>query len=206
MSDYTGPVLFADLETTGTDPHALRASILEAGFVLTDGTPELNVIAEANLVIRPLGDRHDHETLWAEMPPVVRDMHTANGLWTEATDPDADAWNATDADLAIARWLESYIGDFQVALAGSGVGHFDLQWIRRHLPRVASDLTYWVFDVGVIRRSLALAGRRDLVDLATDVEAKTHRALADAHLHVAEARRYLTLFRSIPMASIPLAE
>lgn len=199
MSRYDGPLVWIDLETTGNEPRGLSASILEIGAVVTRG-PELDVIAEASMLIRPAGGRSEHDRLWAAMPQVVRDMHIASGLWQEAT-TSRDAWTIFDADAALHRWLRDelqLLNDGPIALAGAGVSHLDLPWIKHHMPRLASAILYWPMDISPLRRMLQYAGRDDLVDIARDVDAKPHRALADARLHVAEARRYLDLLRSIP--------
>jgi oligoribonuclease (3'-5' exoribonuclease) len=192
-------ILWLDLETTGSDPGDANAAILEVGAVITAWEPQLTELARASMVLRPAGSMADHDRLWAAMPQVVRDMHTVNGLWEEAT-TSPDAWSLLDADTAIAGWVAAHAGEGQVALAGSGVGHLDLPFIKAYLPRLATRLLYWPLDIGGTRRMLDLAGRQDLVDLKTDVDAKPHRALADVELHVAEARRYLGLLATIPHA------
>lgn len=190
-------VAWADLESTDNDPTAPHAAILEAAVVITDWTPELNVIASASMLIRPAGLQSDHDMMWNRMPPVVREMHTANGLWREATTSD-DAWSMHEADAAIAAWVVEQTGGDPLPLAGSGVGHLDLPFVKAFMPKLATRLTYWPLDIGNVRRMLDLAGRADLVDLVTDVDAKPHRALGDVNLHIAEARRYLGLLAAIP--------
>lgn len=199
MSTHPQHVLWIDLETTDTDPFSDVACILEIGAVVTDWTPELNVVAEASMLIRPPGLQSDHDFIWARMNPVIRDMHHGNGLWAEATTSD-DAWLVHEADQGITRWVVEHVGDEAVPLAGSGVGHLDLPFIKRHLPMLATRLTYWPLDIGGQRRMLQLAGRGDHVDLPTDVDAKPHRGLDDVRLHITEARRYLKLLGRLPAA------
>lgn len=189
-------VLWLDLESTGSDPYGGDVP-LELGAIVTDWTPELNVIARASMVIRPPGSPHDHALLWARMVEPVKAMHTSSGLWTEATAGE-DAWQLDDADTAVAQWLAGHTDDGLVPVAGSGVGHLDLPFIKVWFPRLAQRITYWPLDIGNVRRLLELAGRPDLVDMPGDVDAKPHRALGDVELHVAEARRYLQLLRRIP--------
>lgn len=190
MPKYEGPLLFCDIEATGLDPREYGASILEVGLILTTG-PELTEVATANLLIRPAGSTMDLDRLWTSMPTEVQEMHTANGLWAEVNNPDSGAWLAHEGDSALANWLTNKGVTEPIPLAGSGVGHYDLQWIKVHMPALAARLAYWTIDIGVMRRLLQYAGRDDLVDLPTDVDAKPHRALPDARLHVAEGRRHL---------------
>lgn len=195
-------VLWCDLETTDNDPYAHHAAILEIGAIVTLWDPQLTEVGRASMLIRPAGAQPDHDQMWAKMPTVVRDMHRASGLWEEATASD-QAWNLVDADVSFADWLTGLVGTGPVPVAGSGVGHLDLPFIKAHLPMTAARLTYWPLDIGNVRRLLELAGRSDLVDLDTDVTAKPHRGLGDVELHVAEARRYLGLLGSIPYAFKP---
>lgn len=190
-------LLFLDLETTDSDPMTGHAAILEIGAIITKWEPDLPVVARASMLVRPAGNASDHDLMWARMLPVVRQMHTDNGLWQEATTSE-DAWATHEADDAITGWLAEHVGETQVPIAGSGVGHLDVPFVRAFLPRLSTRVTYWPLDIGHTRRLLDLAGRGDLVDLVNDVEAKPHRGLGDAELHVAEARRYLQLLAQIP--------
>ncbi len=189
-------LLWLDLETTSSEPTDAHAAVLEVGAILTTWEPDLPVIARASMIVRPPGLSGDHDRTWAQMLPVVRDMHDASGLWLEAT-TGTDAWNPSDADSAIHDWVVQHTGGEPIPLAGSGVGHLDLPFVKAFMPRLASRLTYWPLDIGNVLRMLDLAGRSDLVNLATDVDAKPHRALPDVELHVAEARRYLRLLDAI---------
>lgn len=190
-------VLWIDLETTDTDPYSDHAAILEIGAIITDWSPDLNELARASLLIRPSGAQPEHDLMWARMDPFVQQMHRTSGLWQEATSSD-QAWGLIQADDAFAQWITEEVGEERIPIAGSGVGHLDLPFVKAHMPRTASRLTYWPLDTGNVRRILDLAGRSDLVDLATDVDAKPHRGLDDIELHVAEARRYLRLLAQIP--------
>lgn len=194
-------IAWVDLETTDSDPYSDRAAILEVGAVITRHDPQLTEVSRASLLIRPPGAQTDHDLLWSRMIPVVQTMHRENGLWEEATTSD-QAWDLVQADPALARFIadsvESDGGQLPTPMAGSGVAQLDLPFAKVHLPATAARLTYWMLDIGMIRRMLQLAGRDDLVDLDRDVTAKGHRGLADVLLHVEEARGYLELLASIP--------
>ena len=149
------------------------------------------------MLIRPPGGPQDHQAAYSAMLPVVRDMHDTSGLW-DACRGD-EAWDLAQADTALARWVREHVGDGQVPLAGSGVGHLDLPFVKVKLPSLATRLTYWPVDFGNVRRSFELAGRADVVHLDVDVYAKPHRGLADVELHVVEARRYLGLLAGVEL-------
>lgn len=191
--------LWVDLESTDSDPYSDHAAILEVGAIITLFDPDLTEVARASMIIRPPGAQPEHDAIWQRMVPVVRQMHTDNGLWLEATTGET-AWNIIEADQALRQWVHTHTGGTPVPLAGSGVAHLDRPFVMAHLPHLSTQLTYWHLDIGNVRRLLQLAGRDEHVDLATDVAAKPHRGLADVELHVAEARRYLQLLGSIPTA------
>lgn len=189
--------LFLDLETTGLDEREASASLLEVGLILCERTPAFDILAEANMLIRPPGNLNDHDILWSRMNEEVRLMHQASGLWQEAT-TSPDGWNFTDADVALSRWLIDKTGSTTslVQPAGSGIAQFDLRWTREFLPRLSSRFHYRPLDVSSIREGFYVAGRAELVDFAGHVEAKPHRALGDAHLHRLEAIAYLEVLRN----------
>jgi len=193
-------VLVLDLETTDSDPYVDHAAILEIGAILCAWAPDLPEIARASLLVRPNGTDQDHTLMWQAMPPVVQQMHTTNGLWKEATTSD-EAWGMGEADTALARWIAQHTTG-PVPLLGSGVGHLDQPFVKAFMPATATRLKYWPIDIGNIRRGLDLAGRSDLVDIVGDVDAKPHRGLGDAELHLEEARRYLRLLGRIPADAV----
>lgn len=195
MSSVTH-LLWLDAETTTDDPTSPHAAFLEVGAVITRWEPELPEVARASMVIRPPGTAADHDRMWAAMPEVVRRMHTVNGLWEEAT-TSPDAWAVWEADDAISGWIRQHAGDGPLPVAGSGVGHLDLPFLKVFMPRVRQQLTYWPIDIGNVRRMIQLAGRGDLVDLQRDVDGRPHRGLGDVLMHLDEARHYLRLLGSL---------
>jgi oligoribonuclease len=116
------------------------------------------------------------------MNPFVREMHMSNGL---LDDIEKYGEPITDVEeyLTLALSHEGEPGDF--ILAGSGVSHFDRRFIEAQMPQLAKWLRYYNIDVGVLRRTLELCGRDDLLLPKQD---KTHRALDDALLHLEELR------------------
>lgn len=176
-------ILFVDLETTGS---RTEDDILEVGCVLTNRN--LDVIAYRNWLITPgtmLPIR--------EIDPVVIEMHAKSGLWADLARV-VNNYQIIEDD--ILGWLDEHTKSEKehIPFAGSGVGHFDRQYIRKHLPRFDKRLTYWPLDVGVFRRILKLAGvNADFLHTYTDQ--KPHRALIDAMLAVAEMRSYVVVER-----------
>lgn len=182
-----------DLETTSSDE--TRGSILEIGVVITND--RLEVLDQEQILVFPDPDHMD------EMPPVVRDMHRVNGLLDdiEAGISARDAGEPTDvvdlatADRRLKTLMARHARNGRVILAGSGVGHFDARWIRRHLPSAHSLLTFWAHDVGVVRRFLGEAERTLVRPIPGGV--KSHRGLDDALDHLHEWRHYLALITDL---------
>lgn len=202
--DYTlrpRRLAWLDIETTG-QPEPWEGSLLEVGIFVTEADPLLTPVKDATAAW--LVDPEPAHV--ATMPDIVRKMHTTSGLLDEIDQhraayaagryPDALVDPPFTVDLNVARFLDDHAhpdDNGKVALAGSGVSHYDARWLRWHLPSTASRLTYWAIDVGVVRRFLRLLG----VAPADRSKAKAHRALEDAIDHACEARIYLDLLASL---------
>lgn len=166
-------ILWLDLETTGnTDDD----EIIEIGAVLTDES--LNELSGYERVYRTRRSISD-------INPFVQKMHFDNGLWAETASATAYA-DDVGVEGDILGWLgQNGALKSPLPLAGSGVSHFDRKYIRKTWPRLDRRLTYWHYDVGVLRRFLRLYGYG-----LPAFEGKAHRALDDARQHLEEARYY----------------
>jgi oligoribonuclease (3'-5' exoribonuclease) len=207
-------IAWLDLETTDSDEGQRHSAIIEFGVVFTD--MKFEPIMATQGVVNPALDpsyrkyvnEYDlfeemtvEETLdgiFQHMDPVVQAMHTKNGLWDEVRQ---SVLSQEGADEALLVLYQNLVPEGRIALAGSGVGHFDSRYLKRFFPRSTERLTHWTYDVGVVRRFLRdLAG----VDVAaadpnglSSGDAKTHRALDDAWAHLREARTYTDAFRGL---------
>ena len=176
-------ILWIDLETTGSSNDA---KIIEFGGVITDSSPELKELSTFTTLVDPW----PVDTYEAE---VVTQMHYKSGL-NEALKA-VPLPQIGEAEKSILKWINDTIGfsTDHIPWGGSGVGHFDSKYIRRDWPYLSKRITYWVYDVGVMRRMLRLVG----IEIPSEfTEVKTHRALDDALLHASEARQYLKLLDS----------
>lgn len=192
-------VLWLDLETSGSDDQEEGAALLELGIVITDiyGFRE---VAAQNWVYGLEAYQLKHLTKW---DPVVIDMHTKSGLLAEVLKT-----SKTLDYREILTWIEGHIdrtsptkfdtlgGDPKLPLAGSGVSHFDRRWLVEFLPGLADHLTYWAYDVGVLRRVFELASPRHVLRIN---ENKPHRALDDVRIHLEEFRHYFNLIRGLKL-------
>jgi oligoribonuclease len=164
--------LWIDLETTGLDPHTCR--ILEWAAVLAadDRDGDMQPVAQFASVI---GCAEDIEL---EMDDFVRRMHTDNGLL-------AECYASTTTLVESEDFLIELVGGPDTRgtiLAGASV-HFDLGFLRVHMPRFAACLSHRVLDV----RALKLA-ENAWGDGLADTKVVAHRALSDVLVSLSEAR------------------
>jgi oligoribonuclease len=193
------PLLWVDFETTGTNPQ--RNEPLEVAAILT--TPDMVEIARFHAVIAWTVDG-------LVFDDIAEEMHRSSGLLDEVdaaskVEPSWSVQTAFWAGRAFSQWLDSHVDrGTKVTLCGSGVAHFDRYVIKAWFPAIEERLTYFMLDVGHIRRFMKLAGWN------TDRPAvKAHRAMADIEDHLAEAREIVEglghLLRLWQMAPIQAA-
>lgn len=150
-----GKLLWLDLETSALDPR--EGEILEVAFVWAageglwgTGAGDGGTFARVRLpdfrgsyVVRPIAPLVD-------LDPAVQEMHAASGLLE-----DVERRGALLAD--VEREILDVVGDEprdrdqRLHLAGFSV-HFDLAWLRLHMPRLARHLSHRVYDVSSIVR------------------------------------------------------
>lgn len=168
--------VWLDLETSGSDER--EENILEVGVVITDAN--LDELHAQSWVLWDDGDKLDLAM------PVVQEMHRVSGLAAAVKKASEDA-----EPRAIESVLISILGQFgkkhDFVLAGSGVSHFDRRFLDMYMPRLMKWFRYYSIDVGILRRSMKLIGREDLL-MPFSQEQKPHRALEDARLHLEEMR------------------
>jgi oligoribonuclease (3'-5' exoribonuclease) len=180
MPPINNLAVILDTETTGNMPDS---DLIEMGMVMLS-VPSLEQLGTFSVVIEP-----SPEQFSAMMnKPVVREMHEKNGLIEDLL--AGKGVSATEADQQIMKWLDTFTTErAHIPYGGSGVAHFDRQYITRQLPRLNRRITYWALDVGSVRRIFALQGGSWLkIDGGEAYDAKTHRALDDALVHAQELR------------------
>jgi oligoribonuclease len=171
-----------DLETTGSNE--VEDDIIEVGLVVTD--EYLNHREKRTWTVYP-----QRAGRLLDMDDVVVDMHTKSGLLADILKMKATPGNViSSVDISVSRALKPYVIDGKIPLAGSGVSHFDMRFIKRYMPETAALLTFAPYDIGSVRRFLRLAGV-EIPDANL-----THRALDDVEDHIAEARNYISGFRA----------
>lgn len=179
MTDQTQILLWIDLETTDA---TTDAQLLELYAAWTYEDSPLSIVNAYNAL--------SAASITAPMPPEVEEMHTTSGLladikdnWVPLIGPEEWTRNVLmHLFLENRRIIREH--NAQVTLAGSGIAHFDVPWLRAHSygDRLVSDCTYWLLDVGILRRTLRTTG----ILLPARDKPKAHRAKADVFDHVHE--------------------
>lgn len=178
-------ILFCDLETTGVDRDL--DGIIEVGISVVTW-PAFDEVFAKNYVVLPSVEQRAR----MEAKDEVREMHRLNGLSSEidallAKNQYGDnTLTAVDAEIDADLSQFGSRGSAHIPVGGSGFSHFDRPFIRKSLPLFDSRISYWCYDVGVLRRMFILAGA-----VHADDSGKTHRALDDARVHAQEFKFYM---------------
>ena len=172
--------VWLDLEMTGLDPET--CAIIEIGIIITG--PDLKPIAEMERVI------WQPDEVMARMEPVVREMHTRNGLMSRV--------KSSPISLRIAeRDVTSLVADHcalgEGVLCGNSI-HTDRRFLIRYMPMLERFLHYRMVDV----TSLKVLTRAWFPDVPEPRKnASGHTALADLRASIAELTYYReTFFRA----------
>jgi oligoribonuclease len=165
-------LVWLDLETTGLDPFAPGAAILEIAIVITDCV--FQQMAEPfHFCLKPSVDL-------LNLGPGVFDTHAKSGLFTDCSIVDPDTNSVENVD----EWARNYIENQRATgspLCGASV-HFDRAWLRQHMPSVIGKLHYRNFDVSTFKILAELRG----IELPPKRE--VHRAIPDLEDAIALAK------------------
>lgn len=200
MTDPRHQFLWLDLETTGLDPHAPHALLLEWAFALCEddrtisreGSELAIVRAESGVIAYP---EDVLERAYEAADPYVQEMHEANDLWTDCLGVDyrGRRESLADADAYLVSVATSLGANTRrndpkakLVLAGASV-HFDLSWVRAKMPEFAAHLSHRVFDVSTIK--IAERAWGDAANAPEFRGVAAHRALDDIKATIEDARR-----------------
>ena len=173
MSDSRDLLVWLDMEMTGLDPEVCVP--LQVAIVIT--TAELQELDSMELTI------WQPEEQLARMQPIVRKMHTENGLTEAVRKAEVSAHEAERKMLAmIARWTKPGEG----ILAGNSI-HQDRRFLAAYFPAVNGYLHYRMVDVSTIKE---LARRWYGTDVLFSKNASQHTALSDIRESIRELDHY----------------
>jgi len=141
-------LLWLDCETTGLDPRADH--ILEVAYAIAslERPFEIGTVQEWQTSLPRAG--------WGALTPFIREMHTKNGLLEDCASSVHGVYNIERALLEIVPEIEDK--DERPTLAGASV-HFDLGFLRVHMPTIARRLSHRVYDTSAVKlfcRSLGM--------------------------------------------------
>ena len=171
-------LLWIDLETTGIDP--VNDHILEVAWRVTNDSLIPWSVTRSHVVSpSPQAWKQLKET------PFVMDMHIENGLLDDIDNEFVEKLVIEDIEDQILADVNIVDGPWMVA--GSSV-HFDLAFIREHMPRLAEKLSHRIYDVTTLKTLFKSVGYVD--DIRNDFK---HRASSD----IDNATRYAWMYRDI---------
>ncbi|AXI77663.1 oligoribonuclease [Peterkaempfera bronchialis] len=168
-------MVWIDCEMTGLD--LVQDALVEVAALVTDS--ELNILGEGvDVVIRPPA------AALANMPEVVRQMHTASGLLDELD----SGVTLADAEAQVLAYVREHVPDAGKApLCGNSVAT-DRGFLARDMPGLEAHLHYRIVDVSSIKE---LARRWYPRAYYNSPEKNgNHRALADIRESIVELRYY----------------
>ena len=186
--------LWLDLETTGLDPH--KDSILEVFVAAEDPAFPFSFSASSFLLNTVLEQPLLDISTW---PEKLVAMHETNGLLRELRNP-LYTMSLSEAEEVLLVQLDQYDRKSKTFVLAGFSPHFDLSFLRVHMPRVAERLSHRVFDVSTLRafaKDLGVAfdkpspGCRHRAE--DDTEAAMRTAFRIAHAILREPDELVTL-------------
>lgn len=174
--------IWVDFETDSND--FTTGCILEAGVIYTDR--DLNIIAEreATLPLTPLSAARIVGT------DAVYEMHTSSGLLGRLHDPAVPKVTVAELEKLILADLEQFGAHKRFRFCGSGSTGFDYYFVQRLMPTLGARIAVFAQeDVRYVRNAYRQFRGGNEVP-GEFHEAKTHRAIEDIRLHLAEYKAY----------------
>lgn len=168
-------MVWIDCEMTGLS--LSNDALIEVAALVTDS--ELNILGDGiDIVIRPPAEA------LANMPEVVREMHTSSGLLAELD----DGTTLADAEQRVLAYVREHVPDpGKSPLCGNSVAT-DRGFLARDMAALEGHLHYRIVDVSSIKELARRWYPRAYYN--SPEKSGNHRALADIRESIAELRYY----------------
>ncbi|MCK1798591.1 oligoribonuclease [Streptomyces sp. XM4193] len=168
-------MVWIDCEMTGLS--LSKDALIEVAALVTDS--ELNILGEGvDIVIRPPDDA------LAQMPEVVRAMHTSSGLLEELE----GGTSLAEAEEQVLAYVKDHVPDpGKAPLCGNSVAT-DRGFLARDMRTLENHLHYRIVDVSSIKELSRRWYPRAYFN--SPEKSGNHRALADIRESIAELRYY----------------
>jgi oligoribonuclease len=138
MTTPVAKFLWLDLETTGLE--AISCTVLEVAAIVTDA--QLNEMGRFHQIVH-----HDVNKLMMSKWPWKQ--HSESGLLQEVEETPRYR-DRISVDIDLADFIKEYDKEGPLTLAGSSV-HFDLGFMKIHLPNSYNRLHYRLLDVSILK-------------------------------------------------------
>ncbi len=138
--------MFVDVETTGknyTGAHWRNNEMLSISYLLAN--EHLEILKTNSFIVK------QPETVVYDMNEYVLNMHTKNGLITKCVN---EGISLDEIQTQILNDLNEY-KDVTIIPAGNNI-QFDVEVVRRNLPKVFELFHYSFLDVTSVRKALAM--------------------------------------------------
>lgn len=175
-------LVWLDMEMTGLDPETCVP--IEVAMLITSG--DLQELDHMEAVI------WQPDSVLERMEPIVRRMHTENGLLAKVRKAESSLADAERRMLSfLARWVRPREG----VLCGNSI-HQDRRFLLKYFPAVNGFLHYRMVDVSTFKE----IGRRWYgSDALYNKGGSDHTALADVRESVKELAHYQkSMFKPLP--------
>ena len=172
-NDLDLPMVWMDLEMTGLDDQT--CTIVQIATIITDSS--LNELAHKDIVV------WQPESSLESMVPIVRKMHTDNGLLDRIRASDTSLDQAESATLSM---VQEHVPYRRGILAGNTIWQ-DRRFLIRYMPLLEKFLHYRMVDVSSIK---LLAGAWYKHKKDAPAKRSSHTALEDIRQSIEELKHY----------------
>lgn len=148
-------LLWIDLETSGLDPK--RDRILEIAACVTTLDNMFEVVSNEKWKGTPFEHHYEAALHYApdreeleRLHPSVLAMHSKNGLFQVCRASTITLKDAEEVLLSYIDLADDVEREERTTLAGASV-HFDLSFLREHMPYFAKNLSHRILDVSSVK-------------------------------------------------------